>query len=74
MPTFVFLHSGREVDRVIGANVEMLETKIVQRLKESVVATLEERVFLEKFVEYSQRVSNSVFSILYQLFMVKNRI
>uniref|UniRef100_A0A0R3RQ64 Peptide-N(4)-(N-acetyl-beta-glucosaminyl)asparagine amidase n=1 Tax=Elaeophora elaphi TaxID=1147741 RepID=A0A0R3RQ64_9BILA len=56
MPTFVFLYSGREVDRMMGANVEMLETKIVQQLKEGFVATSDERIFLEKFVEYSQRM------------------
>ncbi|KAM3721370.1 Thioredoxin [Dirofilaria immitis] len=35
MPTFVFFSNGREVDRIMSANVEMLETKIVQRLKET---------------------------------------
>ncbi|KAL3997862.1 Thioredoxin family protein [Acanthocheilonema viteae] len=56
MPTFVFLYSGREVDRMMGANVEVLETKIVQQLKESIIATSDERIFLEKFVKYSERM------------------
>uniref|UniRef100_A0A1I8EU02 Peptide-N(4)-(N-acetyl-beta-glucosaminyl)asparagine amidase n=1 Tax=Wuchereria bancrofti TaxID=6293 RepID=A0A1I8EU02_WUCBA len=56
MPTFVFLCNGREVDRMMGANVEMLETRIVQQLRESLVATSDERIFLNKFVEYSQRM------------------
>ncbi|VIO96732.1 Uncharacterized protein BM_BM4496 [Brugia malayi] len=56
MPTFVFLCSGREVDRMMGTSVEMLETRIIQQLKESLVATSNERIFLKKFVEYSQRM------------------
>ncbi|CAG9532026.1 unnamed protein product [Cercopithifilaria johnstoni] len=56
MPTFVFLYNGSEVDRMMGSNVEMLETKIIQQLKESIIATSDERIFLEKFVEYSQRM------------------
>lgn len=64
MPTFVFLYNGCEVDRMMGASVEMLETKIVQQLKKSLVATSDERIFLEKFVEYSQRVRNSIFYTL----------
>ncbi|VDK73875.1 unnamed protein product [Onchocerca ochengi] len=56
MPTFVLLCKGHEVDRLMGANVELLETKIVQQLKESLVATPDERIFLRKFVEYSQRM------------------
>ncbi|VDO30357.1 unnamed protein product [Onchocerca flexuosa] len=56
MPTFVLLYKGREVDRMMGANVELLETKIIQQLKESLVATPDERIFLKKFVEYSQRM------------------
>lgn len=66
MPTFVFLYNGREVDRMMGANIEMLEAKIVQQLKKGITATSDERIFLEKFVKYSQRVNNSIFCSLAQ--------
>uniref|UniRef100_A0A915PZZ3 Peptide-N(4)-(N-acetyl-beta-glucosaminyl)asparagine amidase n=1 Tax=Setaria digitata TaxID=48799 RepID=A0A915PZZ3_9BILA len=56
MPTFVLLYNDSEVDRVIGANIELLETKIVQQLKKSLTATSDERIFLEKFLKYSERM------------------
>lgn len=67
MPTFVLLSNGEEVDRLMGANVEMLEAKIVQHLKEDIATTPEEREFLEKILLYSQRVSHQTISALFCL-------
>ncbi|VDK50846.1 unnamed protein product [Gongylonema pulchrum] len=57
MPTFVLLSNGQELDRLLGANVEMLEAKIVQQLNQFTVITPHENAFLQQFVSYAEKMA-----------------
>lgn len=37
MPTFMFIHNGKQIHKIVGANKEELEKKVEQYAKEGVV-------------------------------------